>query len=74
MNLLTEWVKPSGSRLMLNEEPATIEHAEKMGWTRFSETEEGLSAAKEFLAAQVAQAENTINAAKEKKEKSKDSK
>jgi hypothetical protein len=66
MKLLTEWVKPSGARLMLNDEDATVEQAEKNGWIRYSETEEGLAAAKEFLAAQVAQAESTVNAAKAK--------
>ncbi len=64
MDLLTEWVKPSGARLMLNDEEATVEEAKSLGWKRFSETPEGLAAAKEFLAAQVEQAEATVAAAK----------
>lgn len=66
MDLLTEWVKPSGARLMLNDEDATVNQAEKLGWKRFSETEEGLAAAEKFLAAQVAQAKATVAKAKQK--------
>ncbi len=28
------WTKPSGDTILLNENPATVAHAEKMGWKR----------------------------------------
>ncbi len=28
------WTKPSGDTILLNEHPATVAHAEKMGWKR----------------------------------------
>lgn len=73
MNLLTEWVKPSGARVQLNDAESTVETAIELGWVRFSETPEGIKEAEEFLAAQVKKAEDTVKAAaKAEKTKKKD--
>ena len=63
MDLPTEWVKPSGARLMLNNEEATTERAEKLGWKRFSGTAEGIAEAEEILMARELRAEATVEAA-----------
>ena len=66
MNLLTEWVKPSGARIELNDEEANIEAARKLGWKLYSETPEGIAEAEEILAEKERRAQATIDAAKEK--------
>lgn len=66
MNLLTEWVKPNGSRIMLNDAEATVEHAESLKWKRFDETEEGLAEASQLLSAREDRAEAAIAAQKER--------
>jgi len=65
MNLLTEWQKPSGMRVELNDEEATVEMARKLGWVPFADTEEGLAEAKEILAEKERRAEETVNAAEQ---------
>lgn len=69
MSLLTEWVKPNGVRVELNDEEATVEHAQKMGWKPYSETPEGIAEAEETLAAKERRAEETVKAAKAKQKK-----
>ena len=65
MDLLTEWVKPSGVRVMLNDDEANIEHAKEAGWKRYDETKEGIAEAEEVLFARELRAENAVAAAKE---------
>ncbi len=67
MNLLTEWVKPSGTRIELNDEDATVEAARKMKWVPFSETPDGIAEAEAILAEKERRAEATVKAAKQKK-------
>jgi len=31
---LTTWVKPNGTELKLNDAPATVKEAERLGWKR----------------------------------------
>jgi len=72
-NTLTEWIKPSGVRVMLNDEEGAIEYAKGDGWKRYDETKEGLAEAEEILVARELRAENAVAAAKEQepgKEKS----
>ena len=71
MNLLTEWVKPSGARLELNDEEATVAQARKNGWLLFAETPEGIAEAEEILAERERRAEATVKAAKKAKKASK---
>ena len=65
MNLLTEWIKPSGVRVMLNDAEANIEHAKELGYKRYDETPEGIADAEEILAARELRAESAVAAAKE---------
>ena len=65
MNLLTEWVKPNGNRLKLNNEEETIEQAKKLGWKPFDGTPEGIAEAEEVLVARELRAELAVEAAKE---------
>ena len=69
MDLPTVWVKKSGLKIELNNAEANVEYAENAGWVRYSETPEGIQEAKDFLAAQTAQAEATVSAAKQKTQK-----
>jgi len=75
MDLLTEWVKPNGVRVFLNDEELTIEEAVKNKWSRFSDTAEGIAEAEEILVARELRAEATVEAAKaaEKENKTKKS-
>ena len=66
MKLLTEWVKPSGVKLELNDDKGNVEYARSLGWELYSETEEGLAEAKEFLAEQTRRAQATVDAAEAK--------
>lgn len=65
MNLLTEWVKPSGKRINLNEEEATVEMAKKLNWKRYDETPDGIAEAEEILIARELRAETAVAAARE---------
>ncbi len=65
MELLTEWLKPSGVKVLLNDEEQTVEYAKKEGWKRFSETGEGLAEAQAILAERERRAEAAVLAAKE---------
>lgn len=67
MKLLTEWVKPSGTRIELNDEEANVEMARSLKWVLFSETPEGIAEAEEILAEKERRAQATLDAAKEKK-------
>lgn len=67
MNLLTEWVKPSGTRIELNDEEATVDQARKLGWIPFAETPEGLAEAEAILAERERRAEATVAAANKDK-------
>lgn len=71
MDLPTEWVKPSGLTMLLNNEEATIEYAESQGWLRYSETEEGLAEAKAILEERERRAEATVAAASDGEDKPK---
>ncbi len=63
MELLTEWIKPSGVKVELNDSEASVEFAKKNGWKQYSETKEGLAEAQEILAAREMRAEATVAAA-----------
>lgn len=68
MSLLTEWIKPNGVRVELNDEEATVEMARKLKWVPFSETEGGLAEAKVILAEKERRAQATVDAAAKTKQ------
>ena len=63
MQLLTEWIKPSGVKIELNDSEASTEFAKKNGWKLYGDTKEGLAEAQEILAAREMRAEATVAAA-----------
>jgi len=66
---LTEWVKPNGMRLEINDAEATIEHARKAGWLPYDETDEGIAEAEAILEAKEKRAAATLKKAAQKKDK-----
>ena len=62
MKLLTEWIKPNGVKIELNDSEASTEHAKKNGWKLYGDTKEGLAEAEEFLAAREARAKAIVAA------------
>ena len=40
---MSKWVKQSGDIIVLNDEAATVEAAEKLGWIEYDQTEKGIA-------------------------------
>lgn len=62
MQLLTEWIKPSGVKIELNDSESSVEFAKKNGWKLYGDTKEGLAEAEEFLAAREERAKAIVAA------------
>lgn len=40
---LSEWTRPCGTSIMINNFPATVEHAKKLKWERVGRSPKGLN-------------------------------
>ena len=64
MPQLTEWIKPNGSKVDLNDTEASVAYATKAGWKPYGETTAGVDEARALLAAREIRAEAVVLAAK----------
>jgi hypothetical protein len=59
-SMMSKWIKKCGTEIELNEEQATIDHANALGWKEYDLTEDGVAA----LEAKLAKGKKAIQKAK----------